>query len=88
MIKSCVAVALATALSAACVATAFAEDFPAAPMNPGPLRVTGLGPAGDLANVALLPVNAIAVPILAPGPVAAPEPMVVHHRHHRWHHRM
>jgi hypothetical protein len=88
MIKKIAAAAVFATASLAFAAVAQAEDFPATPMNSGPMMVRGMGPVGDVANVALMPVNVIAQPVFAgPGgaPVAAEAPMMMHHHHHHHH---
>jgi hypothetical protein len=87
--KIAVAAALATA-SMAFAAVAQAEDFAAAPLNPGPMVVRGMGPVGDVANVALTPVNVVAQPVFAgPGaPVVAADAAAPMHRRHHRHHAM
>ena len=87
--KKILAVALMTAASLSFATFAQAEDFPAAPMNHGPMMMTGMGPVGDLFNVGMMPVNVIAQPVMAmdapaPAPVAAPM-MKTHHRRHMKH---
>ena len=77
----------ALAVSLASISVAQAADFPATPMNPGPMVVTGMGPIGDIANVALIPTNAVtqvvtSVGAPAPMPVSAPMMMKHHHHHH------
>jgi hypothetical protein len=87
MIKKFVTVAAIATASLSFVATAQAGDFPATPMSSGPAMVTGMGPVGDVANLALMPVNALTQPFVgapAPAPMAAPM-MRRHHRHHMKH---
>jgi hypothetical protein len=89
MKKIAAAAAFATA-TLAFAAVAQAEDFPATPMNSGPMVVRGMGPVGDVANVALTPVNVVAQPVFAgPGaPVVAADAAAPMHRRHHRHHMM
>jgi hypothetical protein len=84
MIKKMSAAAFIAAASVSFVAVAQAQDFNAAPLNAGPAKVTGLGPVGDLANVALIPTNVFLQPFapLSPAPAPVAEPVRRHHRHH------
>ena len=86
MINKIAAAALIAAASLSFVTVAQAGDFPATPMNSGPLVMTGMGPVGALFNVGVTPVNVV-TSVLVPPAAAAPmagEPMMRrHHRHMR-----
>ena len=87
MIKKIVTAAVIATASLSFVVVAQAGDFPAHPMSSGPATVTGMGPIGDVANIVLMPVNAMTQPFVG-APAAAPmeAPMMrKHHRHHMRH---
>lgn len=94
MIKK-IATAVIVTASLSVATAALANDIPATPMNHGPMKVNGMGPAGDIANIGLMPVNMLTPPALAvggavttavSGPVVAASgepaaaPMRKHHR--------
>lgn len=80
MIKTLASAAIIAAASLTFAAAAQAEDFPAAPMNHGPMMMGGM--AFPPVNVNA-PLDAMMTSV-APAPAAAPmaEPM----RHHMMHH--
>ena len=96
MIKKIITTAFIAGASLSFAAVAQAEDFPATPLNHGPMMTHGMGPMGDIVNLGMMPANLVARPVLtatgavvgaAPmaeeGAAPAMEPAMKHHRHHR-----